>query len=271
MKPARAFIILMGCLMIIFASCKKKPDTPEDTQKYGKINFTFSHKVNGQPLVLDTLMYVNTAGNQYMVNEIQYFISDVTLHKSDGSSMMIKEWEDIRYIDVEIPSTLSWSVFDNIPTGSYASISFTFGISEAKNQSYMYVNPPERDMFWPQFLGGGYHYMKLNGKWLDTTTNVSPFDFHMGIGQIYAHNVIVVDSITGFVQNYFTANLPSSSFTISENQTTHVEIIMNIESWFETPHVFDFNIWGNYIMQNQAAMQLAKENGADVFTTGLIQ
>jgi hypothetical protein len=40
---------------------------------------------------------------------------------------------------------------------------------------------------------------------------------------------------------------------------------MNIEKWFESPHVFDFNYWGGAIMQNHAAMQVVKENGWDVF------
>ena len=214
---------------------------------------------------------MNAAGNEYLVNEVQYFISDVILHNSDGSDFMINQDGGIHYVDTDIPSTFSWAVTTDIPVGNYSSVSFTFGISEAKNQSNMFPNPPERDMFWPEFLGGGYHYMKLNGKWLDTLSQVTPFNFHLGIGQIYAHDVINVDSITGFVQNYFTVTVPNSSFAINENQTTSMELIMNIESWFDTPHVWDFNYWGGSIMQNQQAMQTAKENGADVFTIGTIQ
>jgi hypothetical protein len=46
---------------------------------------------------------------------------------------------------------------------------------------------------------------------------------------------------------------------------------MNIESWFQTPHIYDHNYWGGAIMQNQAAMQMAKENGFDVFEIGVIR
>ena len=46
---------------------------------------------------------------------------------------------------------------------------------------------------------------------------------------------------------------------------------MNIDSWFKTPHDFDFNYWGGFIMEIQPAMQMAKENGYDVFTTGEIK
>lgn len=262
-------IILIYIIFLVFAvSCKKDDPITENPVKYGKINFQFTHKVNGQALVVDTLVYTNAAGNEYLINEVQYFISDVVLHNSDGTDYILSD--DIHYIDSDLSSTMLWSVADKIPVGNYTSVSFTFGINESKNQSYMFQNPPERDMFWPEFLGGGYHYMKLNGKWKDTTNSITPFNFHLGIGQIYAHDTIVVDSITGFVQNYFTVNLPTSFF-ITENKTTNIEIVMNIESWFETPHVWDFNYWGGSIMQNQPAMETAKENGADVFTTGIIQ
>jgi len=262
-------LLLFITILIAIGSCKK--DEPIETNKFGKISFQFAHHVNGLALVTDTSIYINAAGNEYLVNEVQYFISDVMLHNSDGSDVLINQDVGIHYIDTDIPSTFAWSIPADIPVGNYSSVSFTFGINEAKNQSNMFPNPPERDMFWPEFLGGGYHYMKMNGKWLDTNSMITPFNFHLGIGQIYAHDVINVDSITGFVQNYFTVTVPNSSFAISENQTTSMELIMNIDSWFDTPHVWDFNYWGGSIMQNQEAMQTAKENGADVFTIGTVQ
>jgi len=98
-----------------------------------------------------------------------------------------------------------------------------------------------------------------------------PYEFHLGIGQIYSGTGTSIDSIIGFVQNYFTVDLPGSSFSLAKNETRTIELVMNVESWFETPHVWDFNVQGTYIMQNQAAMQLAKENGFDVFSISSIQ
>jgi hypothetical protein len=268
----RSFYLLLifALTLTVCSSCKKEKEQTSEKPS-GRIILKFAHKVDGQALDVDTLKYTNTAGNEYLVNEIQYFISDVTLHNADGGTFLIKAWDDIHYIDTDIPSTWTWNVMDSIPVGSYNSVSFTFGISQAKNQSYMFVNPPENNMFWPEYLGGGYHYMKLDGKWKDTTGTVEPFTFHLGIGQTYASGVIVVDSITGFVQNYFDVTLPGSAFAIADKETRTIEIVMNVESWFDTPHVWDFNYWGSYIMQNQAALQTVKENGADVFTVGSIQ
>ncbi len=262
--------LLAGLWLICFSACKREEVIPPDEQETGNISIKFTHYVDSEPLQTDTLLYVNAAGNQYMINEVQYFISDVVLISEDNSEVSIDDWEDIHYVDSDIPSTMSWTVPDKIKTGNYKAIRFIFGITQAKNISYMYVNPPERDMFWPEFLGGGYHYLKLNGKWKDTANLVVPFDFHLGIGQTYAGGVVDVDSITGFVQNYFQLNLQDTVFTVSKGATTPLEIRMNISNWFDTPHLWDHNVYGSYIMQNQDAMQKAKENGFDVFSYRLL-
>jgi len=250
------FIVVLCC-----SGCNKTGDDIDESRQ--QLTLLFEFRVDGIILQRDTMIYINEAGNHYLVNEIQFFISDVTLHHTDGSAYLIQAWKDIHYIDSDIPATQIWKVFDNIPAGTYQSISFTFGINEEKNQSLMFLNPPESFMFWPQYLGGGYHYMKLNGKWLDENQQISPFDFHLGIGQIYYS---YPDSITGFIQNYFQVTLPNSTFTLGKNQTVDIWIAMNIDNWFRNPNVYDHNVWGGDIMQNQEAMHLACENGHDVFT-----
>jgi hypothetical protein len=254
-------VIFVLSLFVFFASCKKNgTESPEELT--GKISIGFVHLLNDKPLDIDTMLYVNAAGNQYMITEVQYFISDVTLYKGDGSIQMIDDWKDIHYVDNDIPSTMQWNVYDAIPAGDYDSLNFVFGIIEGKNHSLMYTDPPESLMFWPEYLGGGYHHMKLNGKWLDIEHKMLPFDFHLGIGQVYDNEGNIID----FIQNYFTVSIPGSSFSVENGKTTTLKLNMNIESWFETPHNYNHNDWGGAIMQNQAAMKLAKENGFDVFT-----
>lgn len=247
-------------LFFLLVSCKEK-DEP-DTVESGKISFYFDQHINNSNIEFDTLIYMNVAGNQYMVNEIQYFLSDFTLYKSDGTAIILNAWKDIHYVDTDLPETREYAALDDIPAGEYDSIAFTFGIVEAKNQSLMFVNPPESNMFWPEVLGGGYHYMKLNGKWKNTLGETVPFNLHLGIGQVYDPGS---GEITGFVQNYFRVSLPNTSFNISGGDQVMFNIIMNVDEWFENPNVFDLNFWGSHIMQNQAAMQAVKENGHNVF------
>lgn len=254
--------VTLTMLALFLVSCSdNKEDADEET---ARIRFQFDHTIDEKAIVFDSLMYVNAAGNPYLVNEIQYFISDVRLYGSNGKVKLIDDWKAIHYVDTDIPATHTWDVYDPIDAGLYDSIAFTFGISEERNMSFMYVNPPEKDMFWPEYLGGGYHYLKLNGKWLPEGqgTQTAPFDFHLGIGQIY---YVYPDSISGFVHNYFNVSLPGSGFDVDAGEKKTLKITMQVENWFTGPNLYDHDVYGGYIMQNQEAMQKVKENGNNVF------
>jgi len=255
--------IILSFLVVVTTITSCSTGNPEPEYQSGKLKLEFAHYLNGQELIFDSLMYTNEAGNNYLVNEIQYFISDVTLHKNDGSKILLDGWEDIHYVDTDISESSTYSLADDIDIGDYKKISFTFGINEEKNNTLMFVNPPKSFMFWPELLGGGYHYLKLNGKWINELQQVSPFNFHLGIGQIYQS---YPDSIIGFIQNYFNIELPDYNIIINNNETTTLQIIMNVENWFRTPNTYDHNQWGGDIMQNQDAMQLGVQNGHDVFS-----
>lgn len=252
----RIIVAIFILLATLLGSCKK--DTQDEVQSKMKIHFM--HKVEGEPLIKNQMIYTNAAGNVYEVAEIMYFISDLKLHSNNGVVVEPATWDDIYYIDTNIPSTFTWSLPGDIPAGTYDSITFIFGISEGKNQSNIFVNPPEVNMAWPDALGGGYHYLMLNGWWLDPGNVRRSFNFHLGIGQIYQNNVII-----GFVQNYFTVKPAGPGFVIEDGMLVEAELCMNIENWFQHPHIYDHNLWGGAIMQNQAAMQMACENGRDVF------
>ncbi len=261
MKTNIRNIFIYPLLLAFLVACTDKDPDPVPVPETGKITIRFHHYCDGVPIDFDIRKYVNAAGNEYMVNEIQYFISDVTLHRPDAD-YIIDAWKDIYYVDTDIATTHEWKVFDEIPAGDYTGISFTFGINEEKNQSLMFTDHPESLMFWPQYLGGGYHYMKLNGKWLDTNQFEQPYDFHLGIGQIYDQQS---GEVIGFIQNYFEVEVPGSSLRINVGEETLIDLVMHVDRWFKNPHTYDHNYWGGDIMQKQDAMKVGCENGWDVF------
>lgn len=265
MRTKKSLLIfgLTAIISISFFQCNPN----EEPKKNGNLVFKFDHRIDNDSIIYDSTMYVNAAGNPYQVNLIQYFITDVTLHNSDGSVKVINEWTDYKYVDTDIPSTFEWKVADLIPEGSYSKITFTFGWIDAKNETMMFVNPPENPMMWPEVLGGGYHYIKLDGKWKNPADSLIGFGLHLGRGQIYDN----LGNITGFIDNSFNITLPASSFSIIENQNKEIQIIMNVENWFKNPNEYDFDVSGGAIMQIQSAMNQFCENGNDVFSIGYIK
>lgn len=248
-KKSTFWIFVLVSSMLLVISCGK------ERVKSVAPQFVFKHNVNGFELQKGVMNYTNLAGNVYQVDELQYFISDVTITTSDGQIFPISSDSAIHYVDIDIPSTLTWSPKDRLPVTGYASISFVVGISEAKNTSGRFVNPPERDMFWPDMMGGGYHNMKMNGKWKATGDTVKAFNLHLGRS--------VKADLTVLSQNYVNVTLPLNiqAGTLSNEFT----ITMNIEKWFEAPNAWNWNLIGGQIMQNPDAMRKACENGTMAF------
>ena len=257
MKP-RLFVILFALLA---AACTKFNDKAE-------IDLNIGYEINGQPLVTDTLCYTNEAGNQFLITEIQWFLSDILLLDEDGDWHALKQrealdsiaeqTEHIFYIDTDIPESQSLHG-KKISTGHYTALRFTFGLDEYDNYTGLFNDPPESEMFWPDVLGGGYHYMKLNGKFVAPQSRLKPFAIHLGIGQN--------EDCTEFYQNYFIVELPID-FDVKANTENQLDLTMVIDNWFRNPHTIDFDELGSGIMQNQNAQRLLNGNGKDVFRIG---
>lgn len=226
------------------------------TKPTGHITLNFSFIVDRDPLQSDTCLYQNAAGNSYEVNDVQYFISHVMLETASGEMVEITDNQGIHYTDIRIPNTLSWHVSDEIPAGGYKSIAFVFGLEGEQNTTGFFPNPPENNMSWPDVLGGGYHYMKINGRWIDEAGVKQPFNLHTG----------KISNGNSFTDNTFTVTLPLEQFTVSKGQTTSITLQMNINAWFSDPYLFDFNEFGGSIMQNREAQEVLHANGHNVFS-----
>ena len=133
-KSLTILIVFSSALCLTLSSCKKDINTiPVSPYNTGQLQISFVHDVNGKPLQFDTLMYVNAALNQYKITDLEYFISEVTLHKHDGTKTLFSGSEEIHYVDNSIPSSMIWKLADHIPEGKYDSVTFVFGITAAKN------------------------------------------------------------------------------------------------------------------------------------------
>jgi len=250
MKKVQFLTLVLAA--IIAVSCTKPAS-------HGDMSVSINYSVNGKPLITDSLCYRNEAENEFMITEIQWFISKMELQ--DERSEWVALEPKIFYIDTNIPESHAINI-TSIPVGTYKALRFVFGLDEEYNRTGLFTDPPESEMFWPDLLGGGYHYMKLNGKYLDTEGHLAPLAIHLGIGQNADHSE--------FYQNYFIAELPID-LALTENTENQLDLTMIIDNWFRDPNLYDFNEFGSAIMQNQVAQQTLKENGQDVFTWSVFE
>ncbi len=243
----KKFLIILTFSVFIFQGCQ---------QKVGSLNLCFSTSVCEEPLQMDTCKYVNRAGNKFEITDVQYFISEIILTDFENNEYELAGNSNIHYFDQKIHGTHS-QIFYNIPSSNYKNIKFTFGLRGNKNVTGFFKNPPENNMSWPSILGGGYHYMKINGRWRDGNGVLQPFNLHLG--------KVKSDETEKYMDNTFDVILPLNNFIITEGKTSSLNLDFRIDNWFQNPNIFDFNNFGGAIMANKEAQMLLKENGKDVF------
>jgi hypothetical protein len=202
--------------------------------------------VNGNPLILDSMMYTNLANENYSVQTVRYLISDIILHTDNGTNTLLDE---VHFIDISIDSTLTLHISE-IVDKNYTAISFTMGLDSTKNVTDLFLNENFFPSFsWPEFLGGGYHYMQLEG---DFNTVFNGYATHTGA--------------TNGLDFSFTKNFPIALNI--ENANSTVIINMEINNWYSKPNTIILTT--NGIMSNEDKQTLLQANGiADVFSVNI--
>jgi hypothetical protein len=270
MKNYSNLIILISIFSLtIFSGCKKEGCTDENANNYdakakkddgsctyniANLTIEFGHSVDDAALELNQRIYLSEAGNKYSVETLKYFISDITIKGTSGTQDVFLD--TVHYIDVSNINTLSISFNEVLKVGYYSGMTFIFGLTDEKNISSRYPDEPKSLMAWPNMMGGGYHFMKLEGKYdsLETGT-IKNYLTHTGRLEMMGmekHN------------NHFTVSI-SKDFSINGETSATANVNMNINNWYVNPTTYDFNLYDAGIMNNQTAQDIIKNNGVDVF------
>lgn len=211
---------------------------------FSKAHFDFNLKVGSTTLELDTMKYFNAAGNPYGVNRMNCYISAITLKRADGKKYTSNK---VFYID---PTVTSKSFFnlDSIPPGTYTEISFLMGLDSAHNKTNaLPANLDNLNMAWPDMMGGGYHFLKLEGNFADLGGSKKGYAVHLGRNK----NLVAVVLTTKMSQLYW-----DHSYSL----------MFDVNEVFQNPYTYDFNIEKSYTMSDTAAMTKIKNNISDAFS-----
>jgi hypothetical protein len=230
-------VILVYALMLLVGACRKDPNT----QVTASLKLQLKFNVDSSPMQFDTLQYLNSAGQTYSVSHLEFFISNIVLHSTQGDVAS----NQVFYVDARRPNTNSIQL-DHLPARSYSGISCLIGLDSVHNRTgALYPSQDNNGMFWPVPMGGGYHFMKLEGR-------VKSADSSLGYAMHLGQNPHLVQ-----------ANM-LGNFQLFDNSTKVSVVAMNIDSWFDTPYVYDFFVDGRYTMAYPVLMMKLKANGADV-------
>lgn len=229
---------LLYCWLIVAWGCQPEPGPTNVPEKTGKIHI--SHRVNGQPLRLDPLTYHTAANQAFGVSKVHYILSKITWTHQNG---MVYSLDGPWFIDALANNDL-YLPLPRLAEGNYQ-FTCTIGLDSSMNSSYYWDNIAGFvGMAWPDPMGGGYHFLKLEGQYQLNNQQLGGYAFHLGKSMF---------------------SIRHQTFSMDYKQGDTLQLQMQLDRWFGPPIVWDFTQYPSHTMTNDSAMQLLVQNGQTVF------
>ena len=248
------FKLIILAFAFVFMACEK--DNDDNISAVTTVNFKFTHKWEETEVSnsdFNTINFTNAFGNELSIERLRYLISKIKLTKNTGEVITIDEYN---LVDLEDANSLNFSTNQTVAVGSYSDISFVFGFTNEDNTDGTYADLNSATWNVPVMLGGGYHYMQMDGKYINSSNVESGYNYHA---------IRAVDnpgSNPTFPQDtFFEVSLGEITLT----GTTEITIAMNIAQWFKQPNTWNLNEYNQMLMPNSTAQILMYQNGQNVF------
>jgi len=248
------FKLIILVFTLVFVACEK--DNDDNISPVTAVNFKFTHKWEETEVSnsdFNSIQFTNAYGNELSIERLRYLISKIKLTKNTGEVITIDEYN---LVDLEDANSLNFSTNQTVAVGSYSDISFVFGFTNEDNTDGTYADLNSATWNVPVMLGGGYHYMQMDGKYINSSNVESGYNYHA---------IRAVDNPgpnPTFPQDtFFEVSLGEITLT----GTTEITIAMNIAQWFKQPNTWNLNEYNQMLMPNSTAQILMYQNGQNVF------
>ena len=246
-------ILLLTFLGSILFACQKNKDNSSVTVEL-QFDQRWGNDAMG-PESLNQFNFKNKAGETLSIERLRYLFSNISLDLKDGTQYGL---QDYQLIDVSKNDRIQLTCTPNVAVEDIAGISMLFGFDRTDNQEGVY--PDLNAAVWnvPQLLGGGYHFMQLDGKFKENDT-ASPIGYNF-------HAIRAVDANDPdqliFEDTFFRIHAPFRQV----KTTLQVIVTMDIEQWFHTPYLWELRKDHTGLMPNFEAQKRIAANGKSVFS-----
>ncbi|PVW14125.1 MbnP family protein [Marixanthomonas spongiae] len=248
--------ILLVVAALVLVACKDV-DEAAVLNPNRNVTFNFTQNWEGDEITnadYQTTEYTNAHGETMTISKLRYLISDIAFTDENGDSTIIKGYN---LVNAREATNTQYKPAKKIQEGTYT-LSFTFGFEKEDNIDGAYPDLTSADWNVPEDLGGGYHFMQLEGTFIDNTGTVAPYLYHT----IRAANK--TDDALELQDTSFEVDLG----TVTVKEGVVYEIKMDVAEWFKNPNEWDLNELNSNLMGNFGAQLKMSENGRTVFSLG---
>ena len=241
--------IFLGIAIVLFAACESKDEVEQ------KVNVTlkFTHNWDGTTITnsdFNQLKFTNANGETLSIERLRYVVSNVIVSNDDSQAS--KNYQLVNVAENSGDEIL----LESVPVGTY-NLKFRFGFSDADNTDGVYQDLNSVSFNVPAMLGGGYHYMQFDGKYLDSNNMEANFNYHTirAADASDPSNLVLTDT-----------SLLIDLGTVTIRNNAIIEVKMNVAEWFKNPYTWDLNQLNTVLMPNVEAQKLMNANGESVFS-----
>lgn len=163
---------LIALALFGLTACKKQIAVTE-----APLSIRFKTTCQDQPIVYGQFNYVNGAGNQYSINLLKYFVTNVVLIREDSTEFPLKNYDLMDAFNTTNFSTIEAPA---VPYGKYTRMRFYMGVDKDRNHSGAQDGDldPIHNMIWT--WATGYLFMKHEGNFINNNGDTVAMEFHLG-------------------------------------------------------------------------------------------
>ena len=224
------------------SSCTKDEETGPNPN--GKVSLTITHQFKKAAIALGTPIVIDDS-NSITINKLDYFISNITLRKADGS---LGFTEPSSYHLVSLAGNGDATInLSTVPAGEYASLECYIGVDNVRNQSLDIIGDinPTNGMAWDWEIG--YKFLRLEGGCSKGALS-KPLVWHIGLNENFKKVKI---------------NLPQGK--VVQNQTQKISVLANVDRLIVGTEVLLPLVDNNDIMLDKAKAAKVAANYASGF------
>ena len=239
--------------LLTFSACS----SPEK-EVGASVILRFSHNWENTPVTsadFNTIKFTNENGEMLSIERLRYLISNVILTNANNEIYKLSSYQLVNLGEGEVTIESN-----EVPAGDYK-LSFVFGFTATENVDGSYPDLNAASFNVPGMLGGGYHFMQFDGKYIGQNLAPAGFNYHV----IRAVNIEDPNNLV-----FQDTSIKVSLGVVAIRATTEIEIKMNIAEWFKNPNTWDLNTLNTVLMPNFDAQILMHQNGKSVFSLGAV-